>query len=251
MKTPNHDDQYFYVMPEDVDNRQSVILRGEEAFHCTKVLRKKSGDRFFAVDGLGNEYLVELAEAHKDTVSCRIIDSSTRLTELPMHITLAQALIKHDHFDLVVEKCTELGVSTFIPLETERSLADPGKNKSRRWQKIMMSSMKQSRRSVLPRLDDVTPLDELVEKSNNYDVKIIFHEKSDRPVFDFTKNMNMSGTKILVLVGPEGGFTESEHRTAVSRDFISLSLGRRRLRAETAAICAIGIFSNLCTPQNT
>ncbi|MBL7994108.1 16S rRNA (uracil(1498)-N(3))-methyltransferase [bacterium] len=251
MKSPIHNDQYFYVIPEDVNNRQSVILRGEEAFHCTKVLRKKAGDRFFAVDGSGNEYLVELEEAHKDTVTCHILDSKTRPTELSSDITLAQALIKNDHFDLVVEKCTELGVNTIIPLETERSLADPGKNKFHRWQKIMLSSMKQSRRSVLPRLNEVTPLDELVEKSNHYDVKIIFHEKSDRPVFDFTKNIIMSGTKILVLVGPEGGFTESEHRTAVSHDFISLSLGRRRLRAETAAISAIGIFSNLYTPQNT
>lgn len=250
MKSITPDDQYFYVLPYDVDNLEKLTLRGEEAYHCTKVLRKTTGNRFYAVDGLGNEYLVELIASVKDVVSCNIIEIKTKPSELLMDISLAQALIKKDHFDLVVEKSTELGVNLIIPVETERSIAEPGKNKFQRWQKILVSSMKQCRRSVLPHLDNTTGLKELIEKSGGYDLKIIFHEKSDRPVFDFPKNMSVRFPKVLILIGPEGGFTDSEHLMAVSHGFISLSLGLRRLRAETAAICAVSLFANLYPPRN-
>lgn len=251
MKSLTSDDQYFYVLPSDVHEQRTLILRDEEAYHCAKVLRKTTGNRFYAVDGLGKEYLVELTEVRKDLVSCQIMESKIRPTELPFNITLAQALIKKDHFDLVVEKSTELGVHTIIPLETERSLVEAGKNKMERWQKIMVSSMKQSRRSILPHLADMTAFKKLVENSNRYDIKIIFHEKSERPVFEFAKSLSIISSEVLVLIGPEGGFSESEHSMAVNHGFISLSLGQRRLRAETAAICAVSLFSNAYTPQNT
>jgi 16S rRNA (uracil1498-N3)-methyltransferase len=251
MKPQTADDQYFFVHPADVNKPHSITLRGEEAHHCIKVLRKAIGSRFYAVDGQGNEYLVELTHAHKDSVECSIIESRLRPTELAFNITLAQALIKKDHFDLAVEKCTELGVSRIIPLETSRSLAEPGKNKIERWQKIILSAMKQSRRSVLPQLTAIVSLKDLVEKSNVYDLKILFHEKSNLPVFDFVKTLPHRPEQILILIGPEGGFTDSEVAMAVDHGFISLSLGQRRLRAETAAICGVSIFSNIRTPQNT
>ena len=251
MKHQAADDQYFFVHPADVALPQTLTLRGEEAHHCVKVLRKTTGSRFYAVDGQGNEYLVELTQAGKDSVDCSIIESKTRPTELPFNITLSMALIKKDHFDLALEKCTELGVSKIIPLETSRSLSEPGKNKIERWQKIILSAMKQSKRSVLPQLTDIVSFERLVEKSNVYDLKIIFHEKSERPVYDFVKSQTHRPSEILILVGPEGGFTDPEVSMAVEHGFISLSLGQRRLRAETAAICGISVFSNIYTPQNT
>lgn len=251
MKPQTADDQYFFVHPADVNIPHSITLRGEEAHHCIKVLRKAIGSRFYAVDGKGNEYLVELTQARKDSVDCSIIESKTRPTELPFNITLAQALIKKDHFDLVVEKCTELGVRAIVPLETSRSLVEPGKNKIERWQKILLSAMKQSRRSVLPQLTDRLSFKEVVEKINVYDLKILFHEKSNLPVFDFVKTLPHRPEQILILIGPEGGFTDSEVAMAVEHGFISLSLGHRRLRSETAAICGVSLFSNLNNPQNT
>ena len=251
MKSHPLDDQYFYVKPENVDNLKTLRLHEDEADHCVKVLRKTRGNRFYAVDGIGHEFLVELDEARKDIVFCKILETKTKPTELTVDITLAQALIKKDHFDMVVEKGTELGVNAIIPLETERSLVEPGKNRIIRWQKIAVSSMKQSRRSVLPRLLDIAGFKQLVENSDDFAAKIIFHEKSDRLVIDPAKILPVMSSKVLVLIGPEGGFTESEHDIAVNHGFISLSLGRRRLRAETAAICALSILSNLDTPQNT
>lgn len=251
MKHQAADDQYFFVHPADVNKPHSVTLRGEEAHHCLKVLRKTVGSRFYAVDGQGNEYLVELMHPHKDFVECSIIESRIRPTELPFKITLAQALIKKDHFDIAIEKCTELGVGAIIPMETSRSLVEPGKNKFERWQKIILSAMKQSRRSVLPQLTGIFSFEELFEKSNVYDLKILFHEKSELQVYDFVKTISRWPSEILILIGPEGGFTDSEVAKAADHGFISLSLGWRRLRAETAAICGVSLFSNLHSPQNT
>lgn len=247
MKPRNPDDQYFYVQPVDVLPGNTLILRGEEALHCSKVLRKTAGNLFFAVDGLGNEFLVELKESQKDQVVCQIVESKYRPHELSFDITLAQALIKKDRLDIVVEKSTELGAHSIIPVETERSLVEPGYGKIQRWQKIIVSAMKQSKRSVIPCLGGIVSFKDVVENSDGYDIKVIFHEKSDRPAAAFVKSLSLPSKKILLLIGPEGGFTESENRLAVDHDFVSLSLGARRLRAETAAICAVSLFSNFDT----
>ncbi len=250
MKTPPADDQYFYAEPADI-HPPSLTLRNDEAYHCVKVLRKSAGDRFYAVDGLGMEYLVEVVQLGKDFVECRIVESLSRPRELPSRITLAQALIKKDHFDLVVEKCTELGAFALIPVETERSLAEPGQNKLARWQKIMLSSMKQSRRSFLPVLGEIASFKELVQESGGYDLKVIFHEKSQLSFAEWAGQTAVRPAETLILIGPEGGFTDDEVALAAEQGFISLSMGQRRLRAETAAICAMALFSILHTPQNS
>jgi 16S rRNA (uracil1498-N3)-methyltransferase len=251
MKKPPADDQYFFSDPSDVHLPVSLVLRGDEAYHCVKVLRKKVGDRFYAVNGEGLEFLVELVKFHKDFVECSIIETLERPRELSYRITLAQSLIKKDHFDLVAEKCTELGIGALIPVATSRSLIEPGKNKIDRWRKIMLTAMKQSRGSLLPVLEEITSFRTLVEKSNNYDLKILFHEKSERPFSDFVKALTARPAEMLILIGPEGGFTDSEVALAVEHGFLHLSLGQRRLRAETAAICAVSLFSTLYTPQNS
>ena len=251
MKKPPADDQYFFAEPSDVNAPVSLILREDEAYHCVKVLRKKVGDRFYVVNGEGLELLVELVRFQKDFVECSILETRKRPRELPYRITLAQSLIKKDHFDLVAEKCTELGIGALIPVETSRSQVEPGKNKIDRWRKIMLTAMKQSRRSLLPTLEEITSFQTLVEKSNNYDLKILFHEKSERPFGDFMKMLSERPAEMLILIGPEGGFTDSEVTMAVEHGFLSLSLGQRRLRAETAAICAVSLFSTLYTPQNS
>ncbi len=240
------DDQYFYVLPADVLGGK-LWLRGDEARHCTKVLRKTIGDAFFAVDGLGHEYAVSVARVEKAAVECIVEGVKLKPTELPFHITLAQALIKKDHFDLVAEKTTELGVHTLIPMKTARSVPDPGANSWFRWGKILVTAMKQSRRSVLPVLQELTVFEKIITNSDEYDVKIIFHERSDLPFPAYARECLSKSAldKVLLLIGPEGGFTESETALAVEHGFISLSLGARRLRAETAAISALTLFSNV------
>ncbi|NUM81132.1 16S rRNA (uracil(1498)-N(3))-methyltransferase [bacterium] len=244
------DSQYFYVHPLDVfPDRNILILKNEEAHHCIKVLRKKTGDEFYVIDGLGHEYEVQLAAVSKNTVECRIQHTRNCPRELPYAITLAQAMITKDHFEWVIEKATELGVSEIIPIRTRRSLVEPGLNKIQRWQKILLSATKQSRRSVIPAMKDVQSFEQLLFAS--YDIKIIFHEKSDRPVLNYLSVLeNRCVQSMLICIGPEGGFTDEEIDTARSAGIEVLSLGSRRLRAETAAVAAISIFSNMECPSS-
>jgi 16S rRNA (uracil1498-N3)-methyltransferase len=243
------DDQYFYSVPADIFELQKrLVLRGEEARHCTKVLRKQIGDTFFVVDGVGHEHAVAITRVEKDLVECAIQETTFRPRELPLEITLAQALIKKDHFDWVAEKATELGVCSIIPMQTERSLVDPSANRFVRWQKILITAMKQSRRSVLPGLQDITSFKNIIRHSEPFDLRIICHERSDQ-LLDIS-SVDQSVRRILVLIGPEGGFTESEAAQAVECGFISVSLGARRLRAETAAIAAMSILSNISSRKN-
>jgi 16S rRNA (uracil1498-N3)-methyltransferase len=239
------DDQYFYALPSDVLATENKLwLREEEARHCLKVLRKKIGDEFFVIDGLGNEYAGVIAQVQKENVECRILETKLRPRELTVTLDLAQALIKKDRFDLIVEKATELGVHGITPVRTERSVLEPGTAKRIRWQKILISAMKQSRRSVLPALQEITSFQDLVENSRSYDAKIIFHERSERPVLAYANALDPSVRRMLLVIGPEGGFTETEVALSAEYGFISLSLGSRRLRAETAALAALSIFSN-------
>ncbi|MBX7152245.1 16S rRNA (uracil(1498)-N(3))-methyltransferase [bacterium] len=243
------DSQYFFVHPSDVFlDRQILILKNEEAHHCVKVLRKKVGDEFFAIDGIGHEFEVQLVSASKDCVECTIQRTHNRPRELSYAITLAQSMITKDHFEWIIEKATELGVSEIIPLRTRRSLMEPGLSKIQRWQKILLSAAKQSRRSIIPMIKDIQSFEHLLKSI--YDIKIIFHEKSDHSALSYVSSLKDRPVQsILICIGPEGGFTDEEINAVHDAGFEVLSLGSRRLRAETAAIAAMSIFSNIeCPP---
>ena len=244
------DNQYFYAFPEDIITpKDELYLRDAEARHCTKVLRKKTGDQFFVIDGLGHEFQVELLREDHAGVSCKILIQRSSPNELPFDMTLAQALIKNDHFDFVVEKTTELGVKRILPIQTERSLVAPRQNRNDRWQKIALSSMKQSRRSVLPVIEAPVPFSQLLKRVSAYDRRIIFHESADVSFQAYHQNLtHRPPQSTLVVIGPEGGFTDSEIAAARDVRLDVVSLGRRRLRSETAAVCAVSMFSTLESP---
>jgi len=243
------DNQYFYAASEDIfTHKDELYLRKEEAQHCAKVLRKKIGDQFFVVDGLGHEFQVAISGIESGQVACKILIQRSCPTELPFEITLAQALIKNDHFDLVVEKATELGVKRIVPVKTERSLVIPKSNKIERWQKIALSAMKQSRRSVLPIIEPMIPFSQLIKRAGAFDRPVLCHESSDMSLRAYCLKFDRLPRGTLIVIGPEGGFTESEVAAARSAMMDVVSLGRRRLRAETAALCAMSLISTLESP---
>jgi len=234
--------QYFLCAARDVAERQ-VLLIGDEAHHAINVLRKKIGDRFFVVDGIGHEFFVELVAVEKGNLTCTILEKKVKPHELPMEIILGQALIKSDHFDIVCEKAVELGVHTIMPLRTERSLVEPKNQKLIRWKKIIESATKQSRRSILAELTEIKSLSHLIEDTRGFDLKLMCHENAKTTMNEIISDRKFS--RILILIGPEGGFTESETALAIEHQFDMVSLGERRLRAETAALCAVSYFSLL------
>jgi 16S rRNA (uracil1498-N3)-methyltransferase len=224
---------YFYAPPGRIDGR-SVIIDGEELAHLVHVMRKKAGDEVMVVDGNGNAYDVILEEVTKHSARGAIRKSFRNYHETEIRVTLAVAILKNpSKFDFLVEKTTEVGVAAIIPLRTERTI--PNHAKTDRWQKLALAAMKQSGRSCLPRVYELTGLDELLQTAAAFQSRIIAH--SEAPASPAPPGPILTGPgPALILVGPEGGFSDAEVERCAGEGFKPVYLGDRRLRTETAAI---------------
>ncbi|MGD0035970.1 MAG: RsmE family RNA methyltransferase [Bacteroidota bacterium] len=230
--------EYFYVKPEDVTSH-GLTLRGDESKHLIRVLRKNIGDRIFVADGNEMMYQAIIAEIGKTDTRCTIAAMHRKYNEPPIDVTLAVSLLKNPaRFDYLVEKTTELGVRTILPISCEHTISH--NEKRERLEKIALSAMKQCGRSWLPRIQPLQSLKSLIDNSSHYQLKFILHEKTDssRTITSELK-LHEDIHSLLIIVGPEGGFTEEETACAVHAGFKSISLGTRRLRTETAAVAAI------------
>jgi 16S rRNA (uracil1498-N3)-methyltransferase len=225
--------EYFYAPPEDIAESELTIA-GEEFSHLTHVMRKQVGDRLMVTDGAGSAYEATITEIVRRSARCSIQARHRMLHEPQVRLILGVGVLKNgSKFDFLVEKTTELGVHAIVPLLTSRTI--PRHAKTDRWRKIALAAMKQSGRSVLPRIHPVTPLAEFLEGDWGAHTKILPYEKATtvwRPKF----GDGPSGDAVLACIGPEGGFTDEEVDQAVRRGFQTVSLGERRLRTETAAI---------------
>jgi 16S rRNA (uracil1498-N3)-methyltransferase len=228
--------EHFYVNPRDVMG-DSLTLRDGEFRHLIQVLRRGIGDVVRATDGRGNLFEFEISKVSKDFVRGRILKKLQRNGEPNFLLTLAQAIPKGSRFDWVVEKGTEIGVAKFIPLITERGIAGEGSAKISRWQKIALAAMKQSCRSVLPEVTEAMGLREVLECSNEYSLKLIAHHEERGKGLNDAVDLELSN-KGIILIGPEGGFSDEEVSLAIEWGFYPFSLGPRRLRTETAGIVA-------------
>lgn len=235
--------EYFYVRPDKVSGKE-LNIDGEEAKHIVRVLRKIVGDMIWVVDGTGKAYeaVITAVNQHQrgfqHEVHCEVINVEEQLNEADIDVTLAVALLKHPaRMDWIVEKGTELGIRRFIPLRTMRVIGKSAKEE--RWHSIAVAAMKQSGRSFLPQIYPIASFEMLMEHSSEYDLKIIPYEKTDHVLSIAEAMKHRSNLKsVLIVIGPEGGFTENEIETAERHGFVQVSLGKRRLRTETAAIVA-------------
>ncbi|MFH0930952.1 MAG: RsmE family RNA methyltransferase [Candidatus Zixiibacteriota bacterium] len=239
---------YFYVEPKNVD-KNFLKIEGEEAKHICQVLRKGEGEIIEVVDGEGIKYQVLITNTGRDWVQGKILTQIRKENEPLTHLTLAQGLIKGVRMDFLVEKITEIGVSSIIPLITEKSVVKLEKDKREmarlnRWKRIAISGMKQSLRSKLPDIQKPILVQELLAKIKEYDLALIACQtkrsirlRRIKEIFGAKKRLK----KILLLVGPESGFTQEELNLSLQSGIIPVSLGPRRLRSETAGI----VFSSL------
>jgi 16S rRNA (uracil1498-N3)-methyltransferase len=228
--------EYFYAPPEAMRGDQCVI-EGEEFAHLTHVMRRKVGDPLRIVDGAGMAYDAVITGIEGRRALCRVEGRHPLLHEPRIRVTLAAGLLKNpSRFDTLVEKGTELGVVRFVPLLTERTI--PRHARTDRWRKIALSAMKQAGRCVLPEVAEPVPYAEYVRSLPPGIVGILPHEQTGGPVLRGPS----PGVEVRICIGPEGGFTDQEVARAVSAGFRPVSLGPRRLRAETAAVLAVGLL---------
>ncbi|CAN5137680.1 16S rRNA (uracil(1498)-N(3))-methyltransferase [soil metagenome] len=230
----------FYATPDSFSNGQ-VTLGFEETRHLRDVLRLRSGDSISVFDGAGLEYLCRVAEISKKTSVGAIVKSiSPPSPESPLRLTLAAAILKGDKFDLVIQKAVELGISRLVPLQTIRCEAriTDSSNRLERWRRIRLEATKQSGRATLMEILEAKTVDEIFSLSPS-DHMIMFSERNGGPISAIT-----SGDTMTAIVGPEGGWDDSELDAAASAKIPIVTLGGRILRAETAAIAVSAILQN-------
>jgi len=235
----------YFVQSSQITGQQ-VRITGELAHHLRTVLRFKVGDSIDIVDEHRKRYRVSLDHITAGQLRAQILEVEEPISFSTPEIVLAQAVLKGPKMDWVVQKATELGVSEMVPIVTERTVALPPPNRAsrqcERWSKIAMQASQQSSRLDIPKIGNLTPLTELFSGSLYYDLKVILWEKEQGNSFSTVLSRKKRIQSILLLIGPEGGFSTNEFNQAVQSDFTGITLGHRILRSETAVLAALTIL---------
>jgi len=191
--------------------------------------------------------LCKIKQATKKLVLLEILEKKENKNEPKLKVTLHQSIIKKDKLDFVFEKCTEIGVLKFQPILSEHSVKLSFKEE--RLQKILKEAAEQSRRGKIPMLSQVEKFEKVLKASDKENINIIFHEKEkENFLINFLiddKEIIGNNKEINIFVGPEGGFSDKEIEAAKEEGFLVFSLGKRTLRAETAAIFSSSLILSL------
>lgn len=227
----------FYV-PVPEREGDLLLLPKDEAKHASRVLRLKPGSLVVVVDGLGNALRGEIASNTAGRTEVRVHSEVRDLGEPSVRLTLAAGLSTRYKFDAVIQQGTELGVSRFVPVLTEKSKVTVeddrrAKAKQTRWTKVAVAAMKQSRRSCLPQVSLPTTLADFLAQFDEEDTGLIFHPGKSAVSLDQIDLSELS-RRVTLLVGPESGFSDDEIIAAETAGCKAVSLGRRVLRTETA-----------------
>lgn len=230
----------FPIAIERIKDGKATIS-GPDYKHIVRVLRLKPGDDIILFDESGIEYKGSIIGIDTKEVTVEVEESRRIETESRLNTTLLQGIPKGEKMDFIVEKATELGVKTIVPVITERSQVKHAE-KIKRWQRIAYESLKQCGRIAPPEIHPTTTFDEAIKYPYYNSLKLIFYEKCKHSFKDDLHNRPQPPSNIILFIGPEGGFSQKEVRMAEDRGFIQMGLGPRILRTETAGIVALSIL---------
>lgn len=235
----------FFIDDSQV-GREYVTITGRDVNHIKNVLRMRPGEKIRVSSASGRDYFCEIAELGDDFVQADLLDEEAHSTELASKIYLFQALPKGDRMEYVIQKAVELGVYEIIPVAMKYCVvkldAKKAANKIKRWQAISESAAKQSKRSMIPRIHPAMTFAEAVEYARTCDVNIVPYENEEGMSAAAQALQKLEpGKSVSVIIGPEGGFSKEEIE-AVREDMDVISLGRRILRTDTAAICTMSML---------
>ncbi|WP_410515121.1 RsmE family RNA methyltransferase [Paenibacillus sp. BR2-3] len=239
--------QRYFVTPEQFSGDR-VRIDGEDARHITKVMRGKTGDKLIVSDGVSREALVEIANIEIGEVTATVLESLNMTREASLKITVAQSLPKGDKMETVIQKCTEIGAVAFTPFLSERTIVqyDERKESKRleRWRKISKEAAEQAHRNIVPAVHSPLSWKKLLQSFGEYGAVYFCYEKEEglqlrSAVAPWVSSLTAESSRsVLVIVGPEGGFSTEECREAEAAGAVSVGLGRRILRCETAGMVA-------------
>lgn len=233
---------YNFFVDESEKKDNSFIITESDFNHISNVLRMKNGDTIL-VSCNGQASLCKI-EIFSDYVKAEIIEENYHDTNLPIKIHLFQGLPKSDKMELIIQKAVELGVEEITPVEMNRCVVKieekKKKSKKERWQSIAESAAKQSKRVIIPKVNDIISYKQFLEKAEELSVLLVPYENKDgmkatKEALSLIKN----GDTVGIIIGPEGGFSEKEIEFVSEKNGKIISLGSRILRTETAAIASV------------
>lgn len=234
----------YFTEPENIKDGFIEIF-SDEAKHILNVMRMEIGDTLTICDGQSNDYLCRICETGKNCLKAKIEETTKSESEPKTKITLYQGLPKSDKMELIIQKCVEIGVCRIVPVITERAVVKIEKGakedkKTERWQKIAESAAKQSGRGIIPAVERPMKFKDAIEEAvKNGEAIIPYENENDRGLKEFVKNSKAEN--IGIFIGPEGGFDTKEIEFAVENGVMSVTLGKRILRTETAGIVTSAI----------
>lgn len=215
-------------------------LSSEEARHAIKVLRAKSGDKFLLTDGQGNSATAEVINTDKRNCTLLVGELQFHALDKPRLKMMVCPTKNTDRFEWFLEKSVEIGVSEIIPVWSNRS--ERKVEKFERWNKVLISALKQSQQMYLPKLHNAVKLEEAVSKQANKGDLLVAHCMPELASKNHLLHTLKKGEDAFIAIGPEGDFTEEEVRFMLDQGAKEISLGDSRLRTETAAVVAVTYF---------
>lgn len=234
-----------FFVNENQKQNNCYFINGTDFNHIKNVLRMNIGDTFLVSEN-GISSLCEIESFESDTVIAKILEENYNNTNLPIKIYLFQGLPKGGKMELIIQKCVELGVHEIVPVQMSRSVVkiEEKKKKSKRvrWQAISESAAKQSKCNKIPEISEILTYKQALEKAKDLDLLLVPYESKNG--MEDTKNaLNeiKNGMSVGILIGPEGGFDENEIEQAFEMGGKVISLGKRILRTETAAITSVSM----------
>jgi 16S rRNA (uracil1498-N3)-methyltransferase len=242
----------FFVDPGAI-TPPTIRITGDLLHHLRDSLRLHPGDSLTLNDGCGTRYRVEVSQVTSQAIHNRIIDHLTEPKRKTSLIVLGQALIKGDKMDWVIQKATELGVATIVPIYSTHSVIKPNpgrrEHQCSRWERIVRDAAQQSERWTLPTLAAPVDLSEICRRYASAPLKGMLAERSSGPSLATVPLPQDRQHAIVLLVGPEGGWAQAELLLAEDHGFLPLTLGPRILRAETAALAALSVLQSRLDEQ--
>lgn len=240
--------RYFLETP--FDEKGNAFISGDDGKHIAKVMRMEAGDLIIAVDN-GEAFISEILSIDTNGAAIGKREGPLRSNEMPVNVTIACGLPKGDKLELIVQKGTELGVSSIIPFEAERSIvkwdSKKGDKKVERLKKIAKEAAEQCHRTIVPDVSIPLSFKQLMQASRSFDICFFADEEDAKgtdpnKIADRLKNVYHKQT-VLVVFGPEGGLSRKEAEEMSSAGFLSVSLGPRIVRTETAPLYFLSAMS--------
>ena len=238
---------YRFFIESGINFGRDISITGDDYNHMKNVLRMRQGEQILISDGQDREYLCSIQKIREKEILLTVEDIIGTSRELPAKITLFQGLPKGDKMEQIIQKAVELGVYEIVPVVMKRSVVklDSKKavKKTERWNSIALSAAKQSKRGVIPAVLPPMTFQEAVKKASDMEAFLLPYENAEGIEGARKQIFSMKDKKsIAVFIGPEGGFEDSEIEKAVEAGAITLTLGKRILRTETAGMTMLSIL---------